>query len=128
MPILFVLLDVKGLLVLLVRHELDPGVGNDPRHGGRVAAPQAEQAGVGVGHAEKLEGAEDAVAPVRVRLEVDLGAVERRDRRLGERAGQGSGGHVCEDHLQDIGIWSNAMERGGAMLDLCISPCDPPRR
>ena len=104
-PIPSVLCDVESLLVLLVRHELDSGVGYYPRHCGRVPAPQTEQTGVGVGHVEELEGAEDAVTLVRVSLKVDLGAVQRRYRRLGKRAGQRSGGHIRENHLRRLEHW-----------------------
>ena len=42
--------------VLLVRAELDGGVGHHAHHGGRVAAPQAQEAFVEVGEVEEPEG------------------------------------------------------------------------
>ena len=42
--------------VLLVRAELDGGVGYHTHHGGRVAAPQAQEAFVEVGEVEEPEG------------------------------------------------------------------------
>lgn len=42
--------------VLLVRAELDGGVGHHTHHGGRVTAPQAPEAFVEVGEVEEPEG------------------------------------------------------------------------
>lgn len=45
----------QDALVLLVSAELDGGVGHHAHHGGRVPAPQAEEALVEVGEVEEPE-------------------------------------------------------------------------
>ena len=46
------LLHSQQFLVLLERHEVDGGVGDDPGQGGRVAAPEREQTFVAVAMAK----------------------------------------------------------------------------
>lgn len=89
--------EAEHPFVLLVRHELDPGVGHDTRHGGRVPAPEAEHSILTVGLGQELDRALESVVLVRVGLEVDLGPVQGRDHRLGHRAGRGPGGRARED-------------------------------
>ena len=55
-----------------------------PGHGGRVPAPQPEETLALVRQPEELDGAAHPVVFLRMRLEVDLAAVERGDRGLGQ--------------------------------------------
>ena len=50
------IVSAQDALVLLVRAELDGGVGHHAHHGGRVSTPQAEEAFVEVGEVEEPEG------------------------------------------------------------------------
>lgn len=121
---LVVQVHLQQLLPLLVRRKLDRRVRNDPGHRGRVAAPQRQEALVGVRFVQ-----EEQRRPERVRnifaaknkskksfevrnsalkqnvtlnlldLKVDFGAVERSDGRFGQGTGCGARDQARNDQV-----------------------------
>lgn len=96
---IFVSIDVKQLLPLFVRRELDGRVGNDTSHRGRVAPPESHEALLGVRIAQKCQRRSERVGDVFVDLEVDLCPIEGRDRSFGQCTGDCSRNQTGDDYI-----------------------------
>lgn len=82
------IVSAQDALVLLVRAELDGGVGHHAHHGGRVSTPQAEEAFVEVGEVEEPEGLLGGKS-FRGHLEDDFGSVQGSYCCFGKSTSQG---------------------------------------
>ena len=68
------LLHSQQFLVLLERHEVDGGVGDDPGEGGGVASPEGQETLGLVAVTEPSDGVPEPVVPSLVGLEEYLGS------------------------------------------------------
>lgn len=85
-----------------MRRELDRRVGNDSSHRCRVAPPEGKEALLGVRVTHECHRRSERVGDIFVNLEVDLGPIQRGNRRFGQGTGDGSGNQTSDDYLSIV--------------------------